>query len=769
VARKLITFLPVLLPLLLASRPARAATNAQVQDAIDRATAYLFSQQNPSGTWETGTAPDAGKPVYDTAGGQWGGLTALATYALLADGQNPHDQRLATAIRFLQNADMRGVYALGLRAQVWNYFPNEPWLHTALQRDGRLLLNGLKTYPGAAGMYGYLADPQPGDPDHPFDHSVSQYGVLGMWALEEMGLEVPDQYWALVDSAWRRDQLPDGSWSYFPRPQRAWPESVTLTAAGVASLYITDEYLRQSPASECRDDLNDGAIEHGLSWIAANFDSIFDPPNRACYALYGIERIGAASGRTSFGGKPWFNRGTDFLIDHQSAAGAWDQGDGPVADTALGLLFLVRARAPVIMNKLDYSSANGAVGESAWDRRPRDVAHLSRWISQTIELRRPLNWQVVDLSGDSEDWHEAPILLICGRDALQFSDEQQAKLRRFIEDGGLILFNADCAKGTAFSNSARELGRRMFDTDFRELPADHPIYVNEQFHRNRWAHPPSVLGLSNGAREMMLLIPDADLSAAWQVNSPLTHPEEFQLGADIFLYAIDKEHLRFKGDSYLVKADMSAVTTRIIKLARLHNGPGTDPEPGGWRRLAAIMRNQGGVDLQVTDVDAGDGSLAIGGFTVAHLTGTRELELSDAARREIAAFVSGGGTLIVDAAGGSRAFAESARAELGEIFGDAARQLDRPLRIEDPIYSAGDQMIHGRDIQYRPYARLVLSDVKQPRLRGIRFGGTRTGVYFSAEDLSVGLVGQPVDGIVGYQPDLATKLMERMILASGTP
>ena len=40
----------------------------------------------------------------------------------------------------------------------------------------------------------------------------------------------------------------------------------------------------------------------------------------------------------------------------------------------------------------------------------------------------------------------------------------------------------------------------------------------------------------------------------------------------------------------------------------------------------------------------------------------------------------------------------------------------------------------------------------------------RDAVYFSAEDLSVGLVGQNVDGIVGYQPDLATTLMERMIL-----
>ena len=50
-----------------------------------------------------------------------------------------------------------------------------------------------------------------------------------------------------------------------------------------------------------------------------------------------------------------------------------------------------------------------------------------------------------------------------------------------------------------------------------------------------------------------------------------------------------------------------------------------------------------------------------------------------------------------------------------------------------------------------------------PRIRGIKVGD-RIGVFFSAEDISAGLVGEPVDGIVGYDPDSATALMEHMIL-----
>jgi hypothetical protein len=754
VARKLILILA------LVCRPAMAASPEDVQAAIDRAKAFLYSQQNSDGNWEQSAKPLGDKTPYDPAGGQWGGLTALATYSLLAAGESPRNPRLAAAIRFLETAEVRGIYAIGLRAQIWGYLPMSPLIHAAIERDGRLLL---RASPTLGGMYGYLADGAP-DPGHLYDHSVSQYGVLGMWALQEAGLEVPDQYWTSVDAAWRREQLADGSWSYFAQPSREYPPTVTLTAAGVASLYLTDDDLRGEAGLECRDDLGDADIERGLAWIGGHFDTLFDPPNRPCYALYGIERIGAASGRQSFGADRWYDKGADFLLRRQNAgSGAWDEKDGEVADTAFGLLFLVRGRAPVVMNKLNYSTPGAT---AVWDRRPRDLLHLTRWISKTIEARRALNWQIVDIDGNPDDWHDAPILYVCGRQALRLSGDQEAKLARFVEDGGLILFNSDCGRSQAFEDSVRDLGGRLFGGEFRPLPANHPIYTNEEFYRNRWARPPEVLGLSNGVRELMILVPGADLSAAWQVNAQLLHPEAFQLGADIFLYAVDKENLRFKGESYLVKADPNITTSRVIKLARLNYGPGWDPEPGGWRRMAALLHNRDGVDLEVTAVRLGDGSLAGGGYDVAHLTGTGALALSGAAREEIRRFVGGGGTLIVEAAGGSRVFAESSRAELAVIFGDQARQLETPLAIESPFYSSGPDKVRGRDIAYRPFARRALGDMRQLRLRGIVLD-QRLSIFYSADDLSAGLVGEPVDGVVGYQPAVATRLMERMILVKG--
>jgi hypothetical protein len=80
--------------------------------------------------------------------------------------------------------------------------------------------------------------------------------------------------------------------------------------------------------------------------------------------------------------------------------------------------------------------------------------------------------------------------------------------------------------------------------------------------------------------------------------------------------------------------------------------------------------------------------------------------------------------------------------------------------------------LNGRKIEeitYRSFARQKLAgETKAPRLRGITLNG-RLGVIFSAEDLSVGLVGQPIDGVVGYSPATATGLMRYILLNTLPP
>jgi hypothetical protein len=224
---------------------------------------------------------------------------------------------------------------------------------------------------------------------------------------------------------------------------------------------------------------------------------------------------------------------------------------------------------------------------------------------------------------------------------------------------------------------------------------------------------------------------------------------------------VDKSNLLYKGETVIVK-DKGVAPAATLRVARLNVGDNADPEPGGWRRMANVMKNDHKLALAVEPVSLGGGKL--GGYKVAHLTGTTGFKLDDAARKELADFVAGGGTLVVDAAGGSAAFADAAELELAAAFGaDAARGMARRIRSDHPVFNLPGVKLDR--FGYRRYARKIVGDLKGPRLKGIQAaGGNRVGVFYSREDLSGGMVGQAVDGVVGYDVATATALVRNILL-----
>jgi len=70
-------------------------------------------------------------------------------------------------------------------------------------------------------------------------------------------------------------------------------------------------------------------------------------------------------------------------------------------------------------------------------------------------------------------------------------------------------------------------------------------------------------------------------------------------------------------------------------------------------------------------------------------------------------------------------------------------------------------------VSYRSFLHPSLKgDLKSPRLRAWKRNG-RIAVIFSREDISGGLVGEPVDGVRGYSPQSATDLMRAILLYTG--
>jgi hypothetical protein len=758
----------LLVALLFAGRPAAAAppsvTPRQIDAAIGKAKEFIYQQQRPEGRWETdpmrkGTDHEAWRTMQ---GDTYGGYTALATYALLAAGESPNDPRIQSAISFLKHCDMVGVYAVAMRLQVWLLIPHDSTEMKALiHKDADFLINGINqsdSPDGNSGLWDYLGKgPR-------VDHSVSQYGVLGLWAAQQSGaVDVGSARWKTIEAAWRHDQRDDGGWCY----DRDGNETAPMTAAGVATLFITADFLHADDAIACIGSIRNPWLERGLAWIDANYDQI----GQNNYAMYGIERIGTASGYTYFASHNWFADLSAQLLSAQAKEGSWEStypGATPLDATCFALLFLARGHAPVMMNKLDYRPRFVATTQPEvaatqmtpvnWNERPRDLANLSAWVGRETETYR--NWQIVNLRVSLDEMHDAPILYMSGNEAFTLAPDEAKTLKLFAQQGGMILANADCGR-EAFAKSFKDLGRSLFGGTFRELPADHPIFTHEQFPGKRWRTRPPVLALSNGVRELMVLLPSTDPARWWQTpNGAEGHEDAYELGIDLYQYSIDRQ-LWNKGISFTVHPDPQVRASHKVSLARLAVGTNWDPEPGGWPRLAAILHNEDRLDLAVFAATPGQGSLAAA--RLAHLTGTTAFTLTDSARLEIQNFVKQGGTLIIDAAGGSQAFADAAERELQLIFGTyAAAGLATPLSPAHPLFHLPGHEI--RTFSYRPWARLnSVGALKDPRIRMLEVGN-RPAVFFSREDLSAGIVGEPVDGVIGYSPETATDILRNILL-----
>ena len=741
---------------------ALAATPAEVELAIKKGVQFLYSVQSEEGNWDFILKPDAnGKFPADVK--QSGGPTALAVYALLTAGENPKDPRIVKAYDFLKKTQSAGTYAIGFRANAFALFPMTDELKRLIAGDAAWIKNAIRLGKDVKirGFYGYGSSPKTGS-----DRSTSQVAVLGAWGCAQIGDSFGDDFWKIIETAWKKAQLEDGGWNYSDgyNPQ----STIGMTASGVATLFITQEILHRNDFSECRGSVNDINIEKGLKYLGEHFDTTFTA--WPYYTLFAIERCGAASGYKAFGTNDWFNVGADWLVKQQNKeTGSWEADNNP--STSFALLFLARGRSPVAVIKLAYTTADVGEGGNVasptganWDQRPREVSNVCRWVAHAQE--RALNFQVASIDAPVESLQDAPVLYISGNQPLKFSEEKTAKLKKFIEEGGLIIGNADCSN-KQFADSFKKLGQKMFPTyEFRVVPTDHPMFY--PFPASGWKVPPNLMGLSNGSRELMLLFPTGDPAKYWQLHQLGGHEEMHQVMADILGYAADKEGLRHKGETHLVVKDATIAAERTMKVARLQYAGNWDPEPGSWRRMASILHNEQKIDMTADSVQLGEGKLD-NTFVLAHLTGTAAYKLTDKAKAELKQYVESGGTLLVDACGGESEFATDFETQLTAIFGVNKDALAL-IPLEHKLYATefpGELKI--ATVEYRPFARKALgTGLKTPRLRGIEVKG-RTAVFFSREDLSTGMVGEPIGGVLGYSPASATAIVQHVLSILAPP
>ena len=696
----------------------RAAGDAQVSQAIERMRAYLLSEQDPlTGGWEQD---------YANHRRHRGGETALVTFALLRSGVSAQEPEIQKAIDYLGTIPMDGTYAISLRTHCWAALSND--YRTKLATDARWLASAQ-----VEGLfdYGPRTSPQ-------YDHSVTQYGLLGLWEAAKRRGPQSRGVWMHAAKHFIELQNPDGGWGY----KGGGGSTRSMTAAGLTALLIAQEILyleRNKPESNLA-----ASIERATNWLDNEArDNGFDNATREMYYMVSLERAALASGIKTLGGRDWYREGTRAIILGEGGTGM--VGDG-IVDTAFALIFLSKGRTPVWINKL-------RIPGGVWNNRPNDLNMMTRELSDLVE--HDLNWQVVDVGSDSLSWLNAPVAYIASDEALELSEAGEQSLEVYLDLGGVLVASPETTS-KRFEASVRELAGRLYPgLTFERVGEGHalmglvfPVELPED--RRPWV-------LHNGVRDLIVLAP-GDWGMVMQSGRNAKNTGAKKIMANLHALVTGRGQSEDDSEPIFVPRVEQPLNGQLRVTRAVHSSNGA-VEPLAWLPLVDRLFNQTGLEL----IGEGCPIEQVGGVdtSLVYLGGALPQRLTAAQMRGIVQYVRGGGTLFVENIGGRGRYADELIRQLEAVFSEETIPLDlsHPI-ITGEGYAGGTDR---RSVVYRRYSTLNRGLVDMPRLEALIIDG-RPAVIASREDLSMGVLGTRWWGIDGYETESARGLLTNILL-----
>jgi Domain of unknown function (DUF4159)/Prenyltransferase and squalene oxidase repeat len=732
-----------------AAQQGRAAgvTREEVEQSIKIGVNFLLKTQRPNGTW--------GNEI---------GESALVTLALLTAGESPNSEPMLRAIDALRKVGVNPAhetYTRGLMAMVFaaadpekyrdDIARNAEWIEGAQTRSGAW------TYSDKFGGNGGG------------DNSNTQYALLGLNAASEAGFAVRPEVWLKARRYWELTQNGDGGWGYHPGAAATG----SMTCAGISSLIITGlrrvqgrEQLEGDRIHRCGEEAVSPSLQRAIDWMSLHFDVTqnINGGNWHLYYLYGLERVGRLSGRRYFGNNDWYRSGAAYLVKAQDRLqGYWPARGGeasPIISTSFALLFLSKGRSPVLINKLRHGPG------ADWNNDHDDVTNLVGVVSR--EWKHLLTWQIVDPNvATVEDMLQAPIAYFNGHEAPVFSEAGKARLRDFVEQGGVIVADACCSRRD-FDNGFRALMRQVFpepELELHPLAADHAVWRSRyDLHELADKHP--LWGIEHGCRTVVIYSPD-DLSCYWnQLENAPANPrvrKATSLGQNIIDYVTGRE---LPADKLAVRdvADFKEDRPRrgALRIAKLRHAGDWNIAPLAIPNLTTALRDKLKFDVVINhkELFARDPSLVH--YPLIYLHGRAAVEFSEEDKVALRRHLNpGGGTLFADAACGSPPFDASFRRFIAELMPNNPLV---PIPKHDDFYTRklGYDLADAR----RTPAAGGLADY--PDLEGVQIDG-RWAIIYSKLDLGCALQKQAGIECKGYTHESALRIATNIVLYATLP
>jgi hypothetical protein len=184
-------------------------------------------------------------------------------------------------------------------------------------------------------------------------------------------------------------------------------------------------------------------------------------------------------------------------------------------------------------------------GGGDWYSNPSSLPNLLAAVREHTGL--PVDDQEVQVGLKSTELFNYPYLYINGHGNIRFDEEEVARLRRYLEEGGFLHADDNYGMDESFR---REMKKVFPEADLVELPFDFPIYHSvfdfpsglPKVHEHDGG-PPLGLGIFHDGKLVVYYSLNTDLGDGWEDAEVHHDPEPIRqqalkMGVNIFVYAL---------------------------------------------------------------------------------------------------------------------------------------------------------------------------------------------------------------------------------------
>jgi pimeloyl-ACP methyl ester carboxylesterase len=350
--------------------------------------------------------------------------------------------------------------------------------------------------------------------------------------------------------------------------------------------------------------------------------------------------------------------------------------------------------------KLSYKHPDGTVQVfEQWKSYPNDGYNLVTNLNQRLNDGNNYQYATKALTSDGFDPVDIPLLYMAGDYDFVFTPSEVEHLRKFLIDGGTIIFNAARGRDEFSRAVVREMRKVLPSKPMMRLSLDHPAFnaryriaqVTVMINGVQTALPPEIYSCDIGTRAAAILVPNG-LGAA--LSATPYHPEgkhlvgesAKRLAVNLMAYVLGStEYGRFLAQEFPLYQGQTRPGD-VFRFAQVKYSGSWDVNPALVNSVCEGLKLNTGIDADFAPRALAFDDADLGQFPTLFMTGHYDFKLTPAEADGLTKYLKRGGLLVASSAAGLKPFDQAFRREFKKAVPDGDLIKLPPTH---PLFTAG--------------------------------------------------------------------------------